>query len=299
MMQRMLSSSFFAYLFLVFVLLSSTATAGNINLGALVCSTSNHKGWTALLFSSKDVDCTYHGVGGPQNYTGKSGILLGVDLEWSYQDIMVYTVMGGAWSSADQLAGFYTGGKVSAAVGLGPAVQVMIATGSGVSLVPLALGGSNGLGVAAGVSYMTLSLAEPGTASTIPLPDKLKMKAAAPKEAAPMEAAPKKSATKKSAPKEEDLPREEQTTDKNAMEDLPGKQTVKPEDLDTLVEKKIIVEKKPAIAKTAKTPQPKIDVVKTADKPVSEEQFIEKMKDSNKPLEDGIIREWNKRRQAG
>ncbi len=114
-----------------------------------------------------------------------------------------------------------------------------------------------------------------------------------------MEAAPKKSATKKSAPKEEDLPREEQTTDKNAMEDLPGKQTVKPEDLDTLVEKKIIVEKKPAIAKTAKTPQTKIDVVKTADKPVSEEQFIEKMKDSNKPLEDGIIREWNKRRQAG
>ncbi|MDP7215434.1 MAG: DUF992 domain-containing protein, partial [Rhodospirillales bacterium] len=289
---------FFAYLFLVFVLFSSTATAGNINLGALVCS-KNGDGVSFLLYSSHDVECTYHGVGGPQNYTGKSGILIGVDLEGRAQDRMIYTVMGGAWSSADQLAGFYTGGKVSAAVGLGPAVQVMIATGSGVSLVPLALGGSNGLGVAAGVSYMTLSLAEPGTASTIPLPDKLKMKAAAPKEAAPMEAAPKKSATKKSAPKEEDLPREEQTTDKNAMEDLPGKQTVKPEDLDTLVEKKIIVEKKPAIAKTAKTPQPKIDVVKTADKPVSEEQFIEKMKNSNKPLEDGIIREWNKRRQAG
>ncbi|MAE43479.1 MAG: hypothetical protein CMF63_00530 [Magnetovibrio sp.] len=70
------------------------------------------------------------------------------------------------------------------------------------------------------------------------------------------------------------------------MENLPGEQTVKPEDLDTLVEKKIIVEQEPAIAKTA-------------DKPVSEERFIEGMKDSNKPLEDGIIREWNKRRQAG
>jgi hypothetical protein len=169
--------------------------------------------------------------------------------------------------------------------------------GSGISLVPLSFGGSIGLGVAGGVSYLTLSLVEPGTASTIPLPDELKMKAAAPKEPGELKTA---------APKEEDLPREEQTTDKNAMEDLPVEQTVKPEDLDPLVEKKIIVEQEPAIAKqepaiakTAEKPQPKIDAVKTVDEPVSKQRFIEEMKNSNKPLEDGIIREWNKRRQAG
>jgi hypothetical protein len=271
MMQRMLPSSFFAYLFLAFVFFSSTATAGNVNLGALVCDKSGY-GVSFILYSFEDVECTYHGIGGPQNYTGKSGILIGVDLEGRYQNRLVYMVMGGAWYGADQLAGYYTGVKVSASVGVGPTVQAGLGgAGSGISLVPLSFGGSIGLGAAGGISYLTLSLAEPGTASTIPLPDELKMKAAA-----PMEAAPKK----------KDLLREEQTTDKNAMENLPGEQTVKPEDLDTLVEKKIIVEQEPAIAKTA-------------DKPVSEERFIEGMKDSNKPLEDGIIREWNKRRQAG
>ena len=276
-MQRMLPSSFFAYLFLAFVFFSSTATAGNVNLGALVCDKSGY-GVSFLLYSFEDVECTYHGVGGPQNYTGKSGILIGVDLEGRYKNSMVYMVMGGAWYGADQLAGYYTGVKVSASVGVGPTVQAGLGgAGSGISLVPLSFGGSIGLGVAGGVSYLTLSLVEPGTASTIPLPDELKMKAAAPKEPGELKTA---------APKEEDLPREEQTTDKNAMEDLPVEQTVKPEDLDPLVEKKIIVEQEPAIAKTA-------------DKPVSEERFIEGMKDSNKPLEDGIIREWNKRRQAG
>lgn len=133
---------------------------GNFNLGSVVCTKAKENGMSFLLFSYENVDCVYHGVGGPQKYTGVQGILVGIDIGGTYTDVMTYQVLGGSWS-APALSGAYTGVQATVEVGVGPTVQAgLIGVGNGVTLVPFGIGGGIGLEVSAGVSYLTLTAAK-------------------------------------------------------------------------------------------------------------------------------------------
>jgi hypothetical protein len=129
---------------------------GTAVLGVLTC-TKTGKGMTYVLFSSTPVACTYDGVGGPQSYTGTSGIGFGVDIEYEEAAGIAYLVVGGSSTSKDSLNGLYLGVKGSATFGVGLTAQAGLAgAGNGFSLVPLGLGGQAGIGATAGISYLSL-----------------------------------------------------------------------------------------------------------------------------------------------
>jgi len=113
-----------------------------------------------LLFSTSDFNCVFKHGGVEDHYDGEAGIRFGVDLQWSATSTMSYTVMASTgkdidWSQA--LTGTYTGGKASAAFGVGLGAAVLIGGSSdSVALVPIAIEGSTGVGATAGLGFLSL-----------------------------------------------------------------------------------------------------------------------------------------------
>lgn len=113
-----------------------------------------------LIFSSASFNCVFKHGGVKDYYDGEAGIRLGLDLQWTDQSTMSYTVMVSTgkdidWSQA--LTGTYTGGKASAAFGVGLGAAVLIGGSSdSVALVPLAIEAGTGFGATAGLGYLSL-----------------------------------------------------------------------------------------------------------------------------------------------
>ena len=113
-----------------------------------------------LIFSSASFNCVFKHSGVKDYYDGESGIRLGLDLQWTDQSTMSYTVMASTgkdidWSQA--LTGTYTGGKASAAFGVGLGAAVLIGGSSdSVALVPLAIEAGTGFGATAGLGFLSL-----------------------------------------------------------------------------------------------------------------------------------------------
>lgn len=129
---------------------------GGVVLGVLTCSKSG-AGITYVLHSRNPVTCEYNGVGGPSKYTGKSGILFGVDLEIEHMDGMAYLVIGGTATDKNSLQGYYVGAKASVTVGVGLAAQAgLVGVGNDFVLVPVGLGGQIGIGATAGIAYVDI-----------------------------------------------------------------------------------------------------------------------------------------------
>jgi len=161
-MKKLISAACAAFVAIGIVASAGIARAdGTAILGLLTC-TKTGPGETYLVFSRIPVACSYDGVGGPQDYTGTSGILLGVDLEIEREAAMVYGVLGGTSVNPGGLAGSYIGAKASATIGAGPAVQGGLAgAGNGFELVPLGLGGQIGVGVTGGIAYLKIEAVTP------------------------------------------------------------------------------------------------------------------------------------------
>ncbi len=113
-----------------------------------------------LIFSSASFNCVFKHGGVKDYYDGEAGIRLGLDLQWTDQSTMSYTVMASTgididWSQA--LTGTYTGGKASAAFGIGLGAAVLIGgSADSVALVPLAIEAGTGFGATAGLGYLSL-----------------------------------------------------------------------------------------------------------------------------------------------
>ncbi len=113
-----------------------------------------------LIFSSASFNCVFKHGGVKDYYDGESGIRLGLDLQWTDQSTMSYTVMASTgkdidWSQA--LTGTYTGGKASVAFGVGLGAAVLIGgSADSVALVPLAIEAGTGFGATAGIGYLSL-----------------------------------------------------------------------------------------------------------------------------------------------
>ena len=95
-----------------------------------------------------------------ERYRGETGIGIGFDLSWSRQEEIIFAVLMAATDTrigSYALSGTYVGGKASATFGLGVGAAALIGGGgNNVSLQPFAVEGSSGLGVAGGLSYLTL-----------------------------------------------------------------------------------------------------------------------------------------------
>jgi len=128
--------------------------------GVITCEYIEGTKVNLLIHSSASFNCVFEHGGVKDYYDGEAGIGLGLDIQWTATSKMVYTVMASTdmdtdWSTA--LSGTYTGGKASAAFGVGLGAAVLIGGGNdAVGLVPLAIEGSTGFGATAGIGYLSL-----------------------------------------------------------------------------------------------------------------------------------------------
>ena len=151
------------FLTLIFVLApAATVQAGEAKgeVGVVTCTYISGSKTNLLILSKAEYNCVFKHGGERDDYNGEAGIRLGLDIQWTADAVMSYTVMASTqkdidWSHA--LDGTYTGGKASAAFGVGLGAAVLIGGSSdSVGLVPIAIEGSTGVGAAAGIGYLSL-----------------------------------------------------------------------------------------------------------------------------------------------
>ena len=151
--------TFLALVFTPVAMLQAEETAKG-EVGVITCKYIKGSKVNLLIHSNASFDCVFEHSGVTDYYDGEAGIGLGLDLHWTDQSTMAYTVMSSTgmdtdWSVA--LNGTYTGGKASAAFGVGLGAAVLIGGGDdSIGLVPIALEGGTGFGASAGVGYLSL-----------------------------------------------------------------------------------------------------------------------------------------------
>ncbi len=133
---------------------------GGVKVGVLHCKDIPGTRSTLLIRSSVEIRCKFETAGGTEYYRGETGIALGIDLNVKKTTRMAFTVFmatGDTAVGAYSLVGKYYGAKGSATLGGGVGVSVLVGGGNdNVSLQPLAVEGSYGLGVAGGLGYLYL-----------------------------------------------------------------------------------------------------------------------------------------------
>ena len=112
-------------------------------IGVVTCDYISGTKVNLLIFSSASFNCVFKHGGVKDYYDGEAGIRLGLDLQWTDQSSMSYTVMASTGKNVDwsvALNGTYTGGKASAAFGVSLGAAVLIGGSSdSVARVPLAI----------------------------------------------------------------------------------------------------------------------------------------------------------------
>lgn len=142
---------------------TARAQAG-IEAGLLTCTVVPGSRVNLLVRSTADVKCSYTKGGASEEYSGETGIALGLDLSFKHNERMVFSVFAatqnitpGTWA----LAGRYIGGEVSAAAGLGLGAKALFGGGArNIGLQPIALESSTGLGASGGLSFLYLEGAQ-------------------------------------------------------------------------------------------------------------------------------------------
>lgn len=135
------------------------AQAG-VEVGILECQSVPGSKRNLLIHSTQQVTCVFESAdGSTERYGGETGIGFGIDLQLESDETLFYTVLSGTGDRGKStLAGRYVGAEVSAEVGVGGTAAVFIGGGDdSITLQPVALGvRTGGVGVAAGVGYLTL-----------------------------------------------------------------------------------------------------------------------------------------------
>lgn len=136
--------------------LSAPAAAQSVNMGTLTCSVAS--GWGLVLGSARAVGCNFTAFGGrAERYVGTIW-KFGLDLGYTQNGVMVWTVFAPAFNLAPgALAGTYAGGTASVTVGVGVGANGLVGGSfNTITLQPLSIETNQGLNVAAGVASLTL-----------------------------------------------------------------------------------------------------------------------------------------------
>ena len=128
--------------------------------GVLTCEPIAGSKRNLLIRSSVDIICVYEDGDVQEHYKGESGIGLGIDLSWTSNEVMKWTVLAPSSDVSPEsfaLVGKYYGAKAEASAGVGIQANVLIGGGDkSFTLQPLSLGGQTGIGVAVGLGYLYL-----------------------------------------------------------------------------------------------------------------------------------------------
>lgn len=134
-----------------------------VELGILTCEVVPGSRVNLLIRSTADVTCTFDNQGTVEKYRGETGIALGVDLSFKQNEKMGFAVIAATSDAAPgayALAGKYVGGQAAAAAGVGLGAKVLVGAGNkNISLQPLALETSTGLGVSGGLGFLYIEKA--------------------------------------------------------------------------------------------------------------------------------------------
>ncbi len=102
------------------LLLPLTQAEAGTELGVLTCKKIPGSETNLLIHSSAGFNCVYKTAAGfEEKYKGEAGIALGLDLSWTKENSIAYTVMGAAEGTEltpGAFVGTYTGGTASASV---------------------------------------------------------------------------------------------------------------------------------------------------------------------------------------
>ncbi|MCG8379476.1 MAG: DUF992 domain-containing protein [Proteobacteria bacterium] len=161
---NVLNNKLFNSLLALLILVSTPVTLVKADakgeVGILTCDYIEGSKVNLLIHSSASFNCVFEHSGEKEPYDGEAGIGLGLDLQWTNTSKIAYSVIATTGASIDwstALNGTYTGGKASAALGVGVGAAVLIGgDNDNIGLVPLALEGSTGIGASAGVGYVSL-----------------------------------------------------------------------------------------------------------------------------------------------
>ncbi len=133
---------------------------GGVKVGVLHCKNIPGMRTTLKIRSSVDISCRFETPGGTEYYKGETGIAFGIDLNVTKTERMAFTVFrltGNTAVGAYSLARKYYGAKAPMYLAVGVGISVLLGGGNdNVSLLPLAVEGSYGLGAAAGLGYLYL-----------------------------------------------------------------------------------------------------------------------------------------------
>jgi hypothetical protein len=135
---------------------AAQADTAGVKAGVLTCHVAS--GWGFVFGSSRDLRCTYRPVnGGVEHYVGDVG-KFGVDIGYSEDGVIVWTVLAPASSVAKgALQGTYAGATAEAAFGPGAGANVLLGgAGRSIALEPVSIQGEAGLNVAAGIGAINL-----------------------------------------------------------------------------------------------------------------------------------------------
>ncbi len=141
--------------------LDTPAQAQGVKAGVLTCNVAS--GFGFIFGSSRSVNCTFSGGGGPpQHYVGAINEF-GVDIGYVQGAVMIWAVLAPTTNPAPgSLAGTFVGATASATVGVGVGANVLVGgSANSISLQPLSIEGNTGLNVAGGIAQMTLTF-QPG-----------------------------------------------------------------------------------------------------------------------------------------
>ena len=153
-------------LFSVFFIAVTSLYAGTegVKMGTLTVTALPGTGQNLIFKSSVDVEAIFTDTAGNKEYyIGEMGYKLGVDLSVKSHDQLAYLVFSPSsdyTTGSYALEGKYFGQKASASLGVGVGVQVLLGGfDKSFTLQPLALKGTEGYGVSAGLGYLYLQKA--------------------------------------------------------------------------------------------------------------------------------------------
>jgi hypothetical protein len=138
---------------------SAVPAAAAVKIGVLTCRVAPGVG--LLVGSSKAVACEFSPTGSQvEHYSGRIS-KLGVDIGFTTSGVIVWGVFAphGGYSHG-ALAGHYAGATAEATVAVGLGANALVGGfGRSIALQPFSVTGQTGLGVAAGIAGLDLTLA--------------------------------------------------------------------------------------------------------------------------------------------
>ncbi|MDX8391658.1 MAG: DUF992 domain-containing protein [Mariprofundaceae bacterium] len=134
-------------------------TSAGGKLGKLQCQTIPGSGINLVIHSTLQVKCVFTSTAGEtEHYKGETGVALGVDLSFKKEAEFAFVVLAADFKQGVyKFAGKYFGANADATIGRGLGVGALIGGNKkSVSLQPLGVSVTKGVGVSGGLSYLYL-----------------------------------------------------------------------------------------------------------------------------------------------